>query len=300
MKKNLILSYATNIKPAEFARLAVSIRRVMAVDAVDVVVFTNVTSADILELAGRLNIRLIPALSIWSQVQSSKFLRILFRLVFESLEWSDKLLAPNAKRRQVHDALVSIWSHPITARHFTYIQFLEQNPSYGMVMLSDARDVVFQADPFQGLEPGVVHAFLQDESLTYGKHNIDTDWYRGIYGVDALAKVTDKPIACAGTIFGDVASLLALERAVFDDIVRLKRGVVDQAVFNKLINDPAQPFKTVFHRNLHANVLTFGDVAEDRFQLAGNSVCVDGHLPAVLHQFDRVAAVNGMIDRTMA
>lgn len=298
--KNAILSYATNIKPAEFSRLVVSIRRFMSADTVDVVVFTNVTSAEVVDLAAKLDIRLIPATSIWSQVQSSRFLRILFRLVFEAIEWSERLLAPDAKRRQVHEVLTAIWTHPITARHFACIQFLEQNPGYNLVMLSDARDVVFQADAFQGLEHGVVHAFLQDESLTYGQHNIDTDWYRGIYGPDALAAVTDKPIACAGTIFGDVDSLLQLERALFQEIVRLKRGVVDQAVFNKLINDPSQPFKTRLHRNLRSNVLTFGEVAESKFQVAANAVYVEGHLPAVLHQFDRVPVVNQMVDRSLA
>jgi len=298
--KNAILSYATNIKPVEFSRLAVSIRRFMPADAVDVVVFTNVTAPEMLDLAARLNIRLIPATSIWAQVQSSKFLRILFRLLFEAIEWSDRLLAPDPKRRDVHDVLTAIWTHPITARHFTYIQFLEQNPGYDIVMLSDARDVVFQADAFQGLERGVVHAFLQDESLTYGKHNVDTDWYRGIYGAEALAGVLDKPIACAGTIFGDVDSLLLLERAIYREIVRLKRGVVDQAVFNKLINDPAPPFKTRLHRNLQSNVLTFGEVAAEKFQVTADSVYVHGHLPAVLHQFDRVPAVNEMVDRSLA
>jgi len=298
--KNAILSYATNIKPSEFARLVVSIRRFMPANAVDVVVFTNVTSAEVVGLANTLNVRLIPATSIWSQVQSSKFLRILFRLVFEALERSERLLAPSAQRRQVHEVLTAIWTHPITARHFTYIQFLEQNPGYDIVMLSDARDVVFQADAFQGLEAGVVHAFLQDESLTYGQHNIDTDWYRGIYGPAALEAVANKPIACAGTIFGDVGSLLQLERAIFQEIVRLKRGVVDQAVFNKLINDPAQPFKTRLHRNLQSNVLTFGEVPDDKFQVTADSVYVDTHLPAVLHQFDRVPVVNQMIDRRLA
>jgi hypothetical protein len=298
--KNAILSYATNIKPAEFSRLAVSIRRVMPADAVDVVVFTNVTSADVVALAAKLSIRLIPATSIWAQVQSSTFLRALFRLVFEALEWSDRLLAPNAKRREVHEVLTAIWAHPITARHFAYVQFLEQNPGYDLVMLSDARDVVFQADAFKGLEPGMVHAFLQDDSLTYGQHNMDTDWYRGIYGAEGVAALAGKPIACAGTVFGDVGSLLQLERQLFHEIVRFKRGVVDQAVFNKLINDPAQPFKTRFHRNLESNVLTFGDGAADTFRVTADSVCVDTHLPAVLHQFDRVPAVNQMVDRILA
>lgn len=297
--KNAILSYATNIKPAEFSRLVVSIRRVMPADEVDVVVFTNVTSPDVTALADKLDVRLVSATSIWAEVQSSTFLRILFRLMFEAIEWSDRLLPADPKRQRVHDTLTAIWTHPITARHFTYIQFLEQNPGYRLVMLSDARDVVFQANPFVGLEPGRLHAFLQDESLTYGKHNVDTDWYRGIYGADALATVQGRTIACAGTVFGDVPSLLALERKLFAEIVRLKRGVVDQAVFNMLINDPAFPIKTQLHPNLESNVLTFGEVPDDKFQIGDSAVYVNTRLPAVLHQFDRVPAVDAMVARTL-
>ena len=297
--KNAILSYATNIKPSEFSRLAHSIRRVMPAQAVDVIVFTNVTAPELTGLAEELDIQLIPATSIWAEVQSSTFMRILFRAIFEALEWSERILGRDAKRRQVHATLTAIWTHPITARHFAYIQFLEQHPAYDMVMLSDARDVIFQADPFQGLARGTLHAFLQDDSLTYGKHNVDTDWFRGIYGADALEAVRDKAIACAGTIFGDVASLLTLERAIFNEIIRLKRGVVDQAVFNKLINEPAWPVPTQFHSNLESNVLTFGEVPGDRYRVDAAAVYVAARLPAVLHQFDRVPAVNAMVERTL-
>ena len=296
--KNAILSYATNIKPAEFSRFVVSIRRVMPVSDVDVVMFTNATSPEITGLAQQLEIRLIPATSIWAEVQSSTFFRIMFRLVFEAIEWCDRLRPADAKRQRIHDALTAIWTHPITARHFSYIQFLEQNPGYGLVMLSDARDVVFQADAFAGLAPGRIHAFLQDESLTYGKHNVDTDWYRGIYGDAAVAAVQGKAIACAGTVFGDVASVLQLERKLFAEIVRLKRGVVDQAVYNKLLNDAAQPMTAQFHHNLESNVLTFGEVPDDRFRVDADAVYVNTRLPAVLHQFDRVPAIDAMIART--
>ena len=298
-KKKAILSYATNIKPAEFARFVVSIRRVMPASEVDVVVFTNVTSPDVTRLANQLDVRLVSATSIWADVQSSTFFRILFRLVFEAIEWSDRLRAADPKRQRIHDTLTAIWTHPITARHFTYIQFLEQNPGYELVMLSDARDVVFQADPFAGLAPGMLHAFLQDESLTYGKHNVDTDWYRGIYGAEALAAVQGRAIACAGTVFGDVNSLLALERELFAEVVRLKRGVVDQAVYNKLINDPNSSLKTRLHPNLESNVLTFGEVPDDKFRIDGDAVYVNERKPAVLHQFDRVPAVDAMIARTI-
>jgi hypothetical protein len=298
--KNLVLSYATNIKPDEFSRLVRSIRRFMPPSGTDVAVITNATAPQITDLADALSVRLIPALSIWSQVQSSRFMRIFFRVIFEVLERSEKRLAPDAKRREIHEVLAAIWSHPIAARHFAYIQYLEQNPNHRLVMLSDARDVVFQADPFDGMKGGVVHAFLQDESLAYGGRNIDTDWYRGIYGSAALAEVEGKPIACAGTIFGDVPSLLGLERAMFSEIVRLKRGVVDQAVFNMLINRPHQKFETVFHRNLHSHVLTFGDVPAESFRIAGDRVVVDDHLPAVLHQYDRVPSVLQMLRTALA
>jgi hypothetical protein len=293
--KNAILTYATNITLNEFTRLVASIRRFMPADVVDVFVFTDIISPEAARLATKLNVRLVRATSIWSQVQSSLFLRILFRLLFECIEWSEKMLPPSTKRRHVLEVLTAIWSHPITARHHTYVQFLEQNPNYGLVMLTDARDVVFQGDAFKGMEKGVIHAFLQDESLIYGDHNVDTDWYRGMYGEKGIKAIAGKYIACAGTVYGDVNSLLALERALFDEIVRLKRGAIDQAIFNMLINQESQNFQTKLHPNLHSNVLTFGEVPDEKFQVVGGEVRVGSHIPAVLHQFDRVAAVNEML-----
>jgi len=96
-----------------------------------------------------------------------------------------------------------------------------------------------------------------------------------------------------------VNSLLALERELFAEVVRLKRGVVDQAVYNKLINDPNSSLKTRLHPNLESNVLTFGEVPDDKFRIDGDAVYVNERKPAVLHQFDRVPAVDAMIARTI-
>lgn len=295
--KNLIMSYATNINPNDLSKFVGSIRNILSVDEADVVVITNSTAPEVTDLSEELSVQLLPATTICSQVQSSLFLRILFRLIFAALRWSARLSAPELKRRQVHDVLAAIWAHPITARHFFYMQFLEQHPKYSLVMLSDARDVVFQANPFNGLEEGVIHAFLQDETLIYGQDNIDTDWYRGMYGTDGIAQVLGKPIACAGTVFGDVQSLLQLERAMFAEIARVMRGVVDQVIFNKLINFPDKSFKVKIHQNGLSNVLTFGGVSDHKFQIVGDHVFIDGHLPAVLHQYDRVPTVSELIDR---
>ena len=296
--KDVILSYATNISYEDFARLVRSARAHVPAARADLVIITNAQSPRFAELAAELEVELLPAPpSVWKAVQSSRVLRILFRGLFSFFEVSERVAKPPQSWQVVQAALTGMWAHPINGRHFAYLEFFALRPDYRMVLLTDARDVVFQGDPFEpALDPGKLHAFLQDEGLVYGQKNVDTDWYVHVYGNAGLAKVTGKPIACAGTIMGGTAIIHRLIEEMIGDLVNHKRGSVDQAVYNSILHGRLNPV-VQFHPNLVSTVLTFGDVAEDRFTIVGDEVRVAGKVPAVLHQYDRCQPVREVMHR---
>jgi hypothetical protein len=296
--KDVILSYATNILYEDFARLVRSARAHVPAERADVIVITNAQSPRFAELAAELNVELVPAPpTVWKDIPSSRVLRILFRCLFTFFEVGERVGKPSRSWQVVHRTLTGIWSHPINGRHFAYLELLALRPDYRMVLLTDARDVVFQGDPFEpALDPGKLHAFLQDEALVYGPKNVDSDWYVSVYGNAGLAKVTGKPIACAGTIMGGTAVMHRLIEEMIGELVNHKRGSVDQAIYNSLLYGRMNPV-VQFHPNLVSTVLTFGDVAEDRFTVVGDQVQVAGKVPAVLHQYDRSQPVREVMHR---
>lgn len=294
--KDLIVSYATNVAAEDFTRLVVSARASVSRRDADIVVLTNPDARVPSRLATDLAVELLPVSSTWSPT-GHKVLRLLWRLVFESLERQKIDRPPFA---QLHRTLTSLWAHPILARHFAYLDLLQLRPHYRMVLLSDARDVVFQSNPFVGLSPDKLHVFLQDPSIAYGGDNIDTRWYRGTFGDAALAQVRGKPVVCAGTILGGAAAVIKLLHAMVRHVLAHKRGGIDQAILNFILANEFRAEELVVHENLGPTVLTLGDVPNGVFRLQGDEVRVGDHVPAILHQYDRVSDVQAVVHRRFA
>jgi hypothetical protein len=294
-QKNLILSYATNVAYEDLSRLLRSARAHIPVDTADIVIITNPQADRFAALAHELSVELAPAMSLWKHVQSSRALRGLFRGLFTLFELQSRF-ARSVSWSTIHAIMTSLWSHPIVSRHFAFLEFLALRPNYRTVLLTDARDVVFQGDPFPLLPPANLHAFLQDGGLRYGQRNMDTDWYRNVLGPEELARVQGNAVACAGTIAGGVAVIKKLLQEMTRTIVERKRGVIDQPVYNFVLRHRMAD-AVVFHENGKSPILTLGDMPEGQFDLVGDQVVVGGKTPTVLHQYDRVPSVRDAIAR---
>ena len=179
-------------------------------------------------------------------------------------------------------ALVSVRD---TRRFFAYLDYLsKRETSYGNVMLTDVRDVFFQADPFAFDLGGELRCFLEDSGETLGTQPHNRKWLQTAFGDDVLAELGGKPIVCAGVTIGPLPLVLGYLRVMASFLLRLPHQAVglDQAVHNYVLHKGLVPCARLVP-NGEGSVSTLGIVPE-------------AHVPellssAVLHQYDRHPAV---------
>lgn len=154
------------------------------------------------------------------------------------------------------------------------------------LLLTDVRDVVFQADPFAAPVSGL-ELFAEERPATIGSESYNRRWMCQQYGVQALAKYADCQVSCCGTVIGDRESILHYLSEMRVEI-RSKRMPLsgDQGVHNYLIWSGRLKEHTLVE-NGWGRVATVGGmkaVLRDDDGLVTNR---DGTRPAVVHQYDR-------------
>ncbi len=83
-----------------------------------------------------------------------------------------------------------------------YLALRDILPRYDRVLISDLRDVVFQADPF-GLIPeeGILYG-LEDASVTIGGHWANSLWVEQVGGPALRAALAPERVSCVGVVLG--------------------------------------------------------------------------------------------------
>ena len=124
-----------------------------------------------------------------------------------------------------------------------YLQQVWQN--YDYVVTTDVRDVVFQSDPVAWLRDN-----LGDKKLVAGSESIryrDEAWNREnlfqAYGQQVYDLFKDNEVYNVGTLGGTAEAVKDLALNIFSASVGRHYGVVDQAVFNVMIQSP--PYKDI-------------------------------------------------------
>jgi hypothetical protein len=169
-------------------------------------------------------------------------------------------------------------------------------------MLTDVRDVVFQADPFARLEGKGIHAFLEDARMTVGNCVSNTRWLTDIFGAEVCQSLAAEPISCSGTILGDYESIVKylrtfIETAFTARSTRLNGG--DQGIHNFLVRGPLRELAR-FHPNEQSEVLTMGYMRREQSfptDAEGRLIDAQGRVFNVLHQYDRHAALAEKIEQ---
>ena len=126
----------------------------------------------------------------------------------------------------------------LSSRFFTYLDFLVRHgTNYRHVMLTDLRDVVFQADPFAVALPADI-VFAQ-ERCRLANCPVNRAWVVQGYGNAVADNMRDCLISCAGTTFGTVGGILRYLTAMTSELTSRPvaiEGGIDQGVHNYIVH----------------------------------------------------------------
>lgn len=195
---------------------------------------------------------------------------------------------------ELRESYSRLFHHPVVSRYTYYLRFLRSRPGrYRRVMLSDVRDVVFQADPLANLPPAPLVCALETDRVRIGTEPSNSAWVRRFYGQPALDRLASHRVSCAGTTFGTAAGVVTYLKAMVREVVGIAdRGVgefgPDQTAHNRLIWSGELPGVTTTE---NGGGLVFTAQGEDisRFRITdGVLLAHDGQPVAVVHMYDRV------------
>ena len=221
---------------------------------------------------------------------------------------------------------------PPHVERFIFIwDFLRKNKdTYRFVTVTDTRDVIFQKDPTDYLERnlmfGSASMVCASEGLAYkdepwgSKNLLDT------FGPLVYDELKDSEIYNVGTIAGFCDSVSDLLIQIFFQSVNRPIPIVDQAVFNFIINMGVYDLEIIRTSNgsgwavqlgttLEAIKAGAGDIGQivrqdpskldeyikvykDEQPIIDNDLVVNGHEAfTIVHQWDRVPAIKEIVER---
>ena len=205
----------------------------------------------------------------------------------------DLLPFPNPLKCAIQGRVSRLFHHIACSRYSYYLQYLQGKCSlFKSVMLTDTRDVIFQADPFGSVGQSDLLLFLENADYRFGGINPDTIWMQMVYGAHAVKKYAGERISCCGTILGTPRLMVRYLRRMTHEIARKRLRSRDVMVLIKqstiIFAFGRIPSCRVFE-NHRGPVLTMGQEPRLALRFDNNgSVCgEEGNPIPILHQFDR-------------
>jgi hypothetical protein len=178
--------------------------------------------------------------------------------------------------------------HPVMLRFDAFDRLLEQWPGVTNVLITDVRDVVFQASPFVPT-PQPLEAFIEAET-PLGNHAFNMKHLRALAGDGLATALSDRPCLCIGTVIGARSEVRRLCRLILSLAATPRSAIggtfgADQAAFNLAIHQELIP-ATV--RPNYGRVATLGMTDGDGLVFRdGQVINPDGSVSPIVHQHDR-------------
>jgi len=173
---------------------------------------------------------------------------------------------------------------------YYYEYLLENKDKYNLVLITDVRDVLFQADPFAGISSTNLLNFYS-EAHTIADSFYTSYWLRHAFGKAVQARIADKVSICSGTTIGTVNQVLNYLQLMITTQARITAGLTglggfDQGVHNYLVHHDYFPGSNLSANN-EGEVATLGEA--ESIVINGDNVLTDkqGKVIPVVHQFDR-------------
>ena len=177
------------------------------------------------------------------------------------------------------------------ARHRLYLQALEHLPNTH-VLLSDTRDVVVTNDLNAACTLTTLVLSQEDASRRLCEESYNRRWILEGYGQAELDRIGNRPILCAGTVFGPRVAITEYVRAMKTEVdrvgIEMTRKIGDQPLHNHLAYSNKLPAFTTSRAEdgwlRSIGVMPAGSVRMD--WAAGGANPIDDPV-RVVHQYDR-------------
>ena len=203
--------------------------------------------------------------------------------------------------------MLAVEGIPIHVLRFLSIHnYLVQHwQKYDYVITTDVKDVVFQSEPFSDL---IGHKLvIASEGLKYKDEPWGNDNLHQTYGQYVYEEFKNKEIFNVGTFGGISEYVKDMVFHIFTNGVNRPIPIVDQAVFNVLIN--TQPFKDIVQPTVNWACESGTVIDPSKIQhfrpnlLCDEPIIKDGlvyygdRLFPILHQYDRVPVLKEFIQK---
>jgi hypothetical protein len=201
------------------------------------------------------------------------------------------------------------FSRSVHARRYAiYASYLQARlHQYDQVLLSDVRDVAFQRHPFEGITSPKCHFFLEGDKQTIGEDPTNTRWVRGCGTPDQVEAVAARRISCSGITIGGTSAVLAyldrMANRIRDIPFRIYRKIghgYDQGIHNLLVHLSPDIDGIIVQNNGHIATMALEPQSLYRLDAAAQIRTAGGHLPAIVHQYDRFAEFRAAIEARYA
>ena len=228
-----------------------------------------------------------------AQVVSRRYLNACEALPLgESLRW----------RLQLAVARHAYW--PTETRYLHAYEFLRSS-HHERVLLTDVRDVLFQADPFAGLPRAGLAVGMETRRLTLATEPFNARQITLAYGAEGLRRIGGQPVSCSGVTYGDRASMLRYLRLMAGEIWKLSdaaaRHPMDQALHNYILwSGRFGAFRELDTLDGPIATVATLDEAELRVSGAGRLLNRDGSVPPIVHQYDRFPRLAATLQGALA
>ncbi len=175
-------------------------------------------------------------------------------------------------------------------RYPLYYDFLEKN-YYDNILLTDARDVILQANPFNKINDDLLYVAAEDNFI--GNCTFNSHWIETLYGKSYLEQHATQDIICSGTTLGRYNMIVEYLNYISSEIKLFSKNldtgnntfILDQGIHNYYCTKFSDKVKKF--TNNDDLFFTLGYTEFLKLNKAGLLVNDNNRAYAIIHQYDR-------------
>lgn len=176
---------------------------------------------------------------------------------------------------------------------------------YDQILVADVRDVAFQRHPFADITAPSCHFFLEGAGLTIAEERVNHHWAHTFLPPEEAARIGAYRISCCGVVLGGADAMRNYLRRIASYLhalpLKLRReGGADTVFHNRIAHLTHEVEGEVVENNRH--VATMGLEPDGTYRIGPDGLVytADGHLPAILHQYDRIPTIRPAVEARFA